>query len=153
MSGVLPHVLIVLFALVVTSSAGWYITKGKLDGERVGRQHDRTLYTLEQERYKTNALNEKMLKEREYNDIKQKQDAAYSRLLDEYRTSVMRYKAVKSQDGRRYLPPSTDPASIDARPGEDSLIPIPENDLLICAENTAKAQVAHDWALEIQKQK
>jgi hypothetical protein len=152
LSSVLPHVLIVLFAAAVTSAVGWYITGGKLDVERLGRENDRISYVAEQERYKANALNEKMIKEAEYARIKEEQDVAYNNLLTQYRTAIVRYKASFSPGSRANLPSSTPATPVDAGAGSNTLVPVPIEDLEICAVNTAKAQVAHEWAKEIAKQ-
>jgi hypothetical protein len=148
-SRIFPHVIIVLFAALLTTSAGWFITSSKLSAERLGRANDRLLYEQAQQNATINALNEKLVKEAEYDKIKAKADADYSRLLDEFRATLVRYKAAKGTTGRDNLPSPADSPAVDARPGQDTFIPVSESDLLICAENTAKALTAHEWAKSI----
>ncbi len=150
---IVPHVVIVLFALFVTASAGWYITRNNLVLERTERANDKLTYEKAQADATAKALKEKQEKEAEYAAIKAKQDSSYLKLLNEYRSAVVRYKTAQRQARRSNLPSTPGSSSVDVRPGDDSLVSVPFSDLEICAVNTAKAQVAHEWALEINKTK
>ncbi len=162
LKGIVPHVVIVLFAAAVTGGVGWGITKLKLDNMELRyemqvqqNENDRKAYEAAQAKATAKAQEDARLKEQKYAQIKAEQDAAYSQLLDKYRVTLMRYKAevVGRPTGGINLPTTSAAASGAAGPSGDSLIPVPEDDLRICAVNTAKAQVAHEWVSELQKQK
>jgi hypothetical protein len=128
------------------------LTKNQLKVERAERKNDRLTYEKAQADATAKALQEKMEKEREYARIKEEQDVAYGRLLNEYRSAVVRYKAAQSSARRTYLPGNPSASGVDAGTGSGSFIPVPEDDLLICATNTAKAQIAHEWAKSLQEE-
>lgn len=162
LKGIVPHVVIVLFAAAVTGGVGWGITKLKLDNMELKyevqvkqNENDRKAYEAAQAKATAKAQEDARLKEQKYAQIKAEQDAAYSQLLDKYRVTLMRYKAevVGRTTGGINLPTASEAASGAVGPSGDSFIPVPEDDLRICAVNTAKAQVAHEWVTELQKQK
>jgi len=162
LKGIVPHVVIVLFAAAVTGGVGWGITKLKLDNMELKyevqvkqNENDRKAYEAAQAKATAKAQEDARLKEQKYAQIKAEQDAAYSQLLDKYRVTLVRYKAeiTGRPTSRGNLPTTSEAASGATGPSGDSLIPVPEDDLRICAVNTAKAQVAHEWVTELQKQK
>ncbi len=160
--GIVPHVVIVLFAAAVTGGVGWGITKLKLDyketqleNQILRNENDRKAYAKAQAEAEAKAQEVARKKEQQYAEIKAEQDAAYSKLLNQYRVTLVRYKAevAKRPTGGSNLPPTPGTAPGVEGEGGDSLIPVPEDDLRICAVNTAKAQIAHEWVTELQKQK
>ena len=160
--GIVPHVVIVLFAAAVTGMVGWGVTKIKLnyketqlENQILRNENDRKTYVAAQAEARANAEKAVKEKERQYAEIKAEQDAAYNELLNRYRVTLVRYKAETSRrptDGVN-LPYSSEASSGVEGEGGDSLIPIPEDDLRICAINTVKAQIAHEWVTELDKQK
>jgi hypothetical protein len=148
---ILSYVLIVLLAASITCGAGWHLTKNQLKVERAERKNDKLAYEKAQADATAKALQEKIEKEREYAKIKEEQDIAYSKLLNEYRSAVVRYKAAQGSARKTYLPSNSSSPSVDAGTSTSPLVPVPEDDLLICATNTAKAQIAHEWAKSLQE--
>lgn len=146
-----PQVLLVLVAFTITFGTGWYVTGVRLDAEKAARLEDKATYRAAQSEYEAKALKEKIEKEAEYDRISKKHDAAYGDLLTQYRAALVRYKATQGTNGGYNLPSASEaPSGADGTSG-DTILPVSEADLLICATNTAKAKIAHDWATEIQK--
>lgn len=154
--GVLPHIVIVLVAAVITGFAGWKITDLRLDRKEaqlekqvLQNENDRKAYRQAQAEAEAKAQEVAREKEREYARIKAEQDASYSKLLTDYRAAVLRYtRAVQTGRTNPTIPAGTTAGVKGA--SRDSLIPVPEDDLRICADNTAKAQIAHDWVKSLK---
>ncbi len=157
--GILPHVVIVLIAAAITGAVGWGITKLKLDNMELKyevqvkqNENDRKAYEKAAAEAKAKAQEVVRQKEKEHAEIKAKQDAAYSKLSNEYRLAIVRYKnSVRASGPGSPAQPGGAPSAEGE--GGDSLVPVPEDDLRICAVNTAKAQIAHDWVMSLEQQK
>lgn len=162
--GILPHVVIVLIAAAITGAVGWGITKLKLDNmetkyenQVLQNENDRKAYEKAAAEAKAKAQEVVRKKEQEYAEIKAKQDAAYSKLSNDYRLAIVRYKNSVRTSGPGFAQspgssPSVEGAGGDSLvPQADTLVPVPEDDLRICAVNTAKAQIAHDWVMSLDK--
>lgn len=155
--GIVPHVIIVLIAAAITGAAGWGITKLKLDNMELKyevqvkqNENDRKAYEKAAAEAKAKAQEVVRKKEQEYAEIKAQQDAAYSKLSNEYRLAIVRYKNSVRAGGPGSSTTTGSASSSEGTSG-DSLIPVPEDDLRICAVNTAKAQIAHDWVMSLEQ--
>lgn len=129
-------------------------TKALVEKERAGRARDRAAYAHAQQRATELAVQQKIETEKRYEDERKKADAAYADLSGQYSAAVLRYKAAQRASGKADLPSATaGTQGIDrsgSRPVLFDGITITEEDALICADNTARLQSAHDWALSIE---
>lgn len=66
-----------------------------------------------------------------------------------YRDRVLRLPAASCPASGTGLPKADVPESADG-PGADAVV-LKRDDVLICADNTARLQAAHDWAVEMMK--
>lgn len=141
-----------LLAGAVVAGVGWYTTDLKLDTCRANRIADRATYESAQHEYEAKALREKLEIEERNRERAEEADASYRSLLEQYNAVLMRrFAAPRSTDSGTDLP-GTAPTSegVDG-PSEGPVIPeitIPFEDAEICAENTARLEVARKWALE-----
>lgn len=89
---------------------------------------------------------------KEGQDAAAKADKDYTTLLSQYRASIVRYGASQSGskaggDSQLQSAQSTNGSSESSQfPTE---VTISGDDASVCAENTARLQVAHDWALKL----
>lgn len=137
-------------ALAVTT-LGWYITDLKLDKERLGRKNDRVLFEKAQKEAETLHLEQKIEKEKQYDAAKEKADRDYSSLLSRYNAALVQYKAYQRPSSSSDLPRQAEASDSSAGGTSDSLILVPESDLLICAINTAKVVTTYNWLKELEK--
>lgn len=155
--GIVPYVVISLIATTIIGFAGWGITKVRLNHKTTQlelqiqkNENDRKTYENAAIQAKAKAEEVARKKEQEYADIKAEQDAAYSKLLNDYRITLVRYKNSVRSGGPSVASPTGSTSSAEGE-GGDSFIPVPEDDLRICAVNTAKAQIAHDWVMSLEQ--
>lgn len=147
------YIMAALMAAAVALSVGWYTTHLKLTAEKNGRAADRGSYEAEQAKNKLASLQYKVDKEKEYATKATKADAKLADLRAEYRANILRYQA--AQDGATpgpgvSSPEAGDPQGAD-RSGDGSLLYVTRKDANVCADNTARLKVAHDWAADLQK--
>jgi hypothetical protein len=151
-TGIQHYVTAGLGILCIVLSLGWYTTHLKLEAETSGRQADKSRYEAVQAKTELDFKNYKTDKEKESRDKAAKADADAAALSDKYHAAVLRYQAAQ----RKTSGPSTVPSegntteSLDG-PGESSLISITTEDALICADNTARLEIGHDWAIDLEK--
>lgn len=145
-----------LAAIVVVTSLGWYVTDLRLDtaNEKVkvcnnGRELDRSKYEAAQRQYEADALREKQAIEQRNRERAEEADANYGALRSKYDAAIMRrYNAPRSPVSGNDLPGTPATAPSGDRPGPGSIVPeitITVEDAEICAENTARLQIVHDW--------
>lgn len=151
---VLAFALLGIFAMVQTFRHQSAVAE--LETERLGRASDRKDYQRAQAEATANALSDKMKKEAEYAAKADEADARYTDLSGQYRAAVLRYQAAQRAAGGTDLPRAPDATQGADEPGGGAVIPagdilIPQADALICAENTARLQAAHDWALSLER--
>lgn len=151
LSGIQTYITVGLGAGVLVLSGLLYVSSLNLNAEKQGRQTDKIMYELAQEKAKTTALEEKVKTEKAYADKAKKADANYGALYDKYRTAVLRYDAVKGSSGSANLPDSPGSTERDNGQDSDTLVPVPRSDLLICAENTARLEQAQKWVDDLKK--
>ena len=125
-----------------------------LEAERLGRTNDRNEYRRAQAEATAVALTAKLKKEAEYAARADEADTRYADLSGRYRAAVMRYQAARRAGGGTDLPGTTEAATGVDGAGSGAGIPvgtilIPQDDALICAENTARLQAAHEWAASL----
>lgn len=143
------YVIGVLVILLLATSISLYFTNTKLKNEVRGRREDRITYELAQRTAEANAYKKKVEDEAQYAERKKQADEAYTDLLTKYNAAIVRYKATKSPTVRSDLPLSTSGST--SLEGESKGALISTEDLMICAENTAKAQIAHDWVERLEE--
>jgi hypothetical protein len=122
----------------------------ELEAERLGRASDRSEYQRAQAQATASALSEKMKKEAEYAAKADDADTRYADLSGQYRATVLRYQAAQRAASGNDLPESAGTAEGSDRSGGGAVVSvgdilIPQADALICAENTARLQAAHEW--------
>lgn len=156
-----------LAVICVFLGLGWYTTSNKLETCRDARKTDKALYEKAQADAEVLWMKKFKEKEKEYEAKANEADAAYGDLASKYRDAVRVY--IDAQGKARTTARATTGASpsSDNGPSASPFIPdgaitetelditevaiVPVNDLLICAENTARLVVARDWALKLNE--
>jgi hypothetical protein len=126
-------------------------TQASLEAERAGRQSDRDTYARAQAEATSAALSAKLETEALNARKSQEADRRYADLSGQYRAAVLRYQAAQRASGSAHLPEPADATQGADGPGEGAdvsfgSILIPQGDALICAENQARLEAAHEWA-------
>lgn len=139
-----------LLGSIVVSGVGWRITSLKLDAER--KAHKLTIegYKSQQKTYEVEAYKNKIEVEKKYNEIATKADETADDLRAKYNASVLRYQASRSQVRDDHLPLSTNTPESSDGGGKGAYVS--EDDLLVCAENQARLEAAHEWAKSLVKE-
>ena len=148
---VVHYLVVALAGLSITLGVLLWVSNLKLDAEKLGRENDRLTYQEAQKEAEVKSLKEAIQKKEEYDKIKQKADSDYLKLIDRFRGDLVRYKASQGAAGTIYLPSTPGLSDEPSGPSKDALVPVPFTDLEICAENTAKAKVAYDWAVSLKQ--
>ena len=112
---------------------------------QIGRKADKTAYEKAQATALATELKKKQDKIDEYERKRVKADANLAALTGKYHAAVLRYQTAKGTPNRVSAPRETKPAEGDNGPGGETLVPTA--DLLICADNTARLEIAREWAL------
>lgn len=141
-----------LAALAVTTLL-LHAARSERDAAIAGRAADRAAYVAAQEAARSNALADAAKKDAENVRKADAADARYADLSAQYRAISLRYSAAQSAAGHANMPAARQASeSIDGPSGPSVLssgsILIPQADALICADNTARLQAAHEWATE-----
>lgn len=125
--------------------------KVEAKAEKAGRKADKTVYEQAQKEAERLALDQKKDLERKYDDYKQSADRGYADLRRKYDAALLRVKTSHSTSGKPVgvSPEAAASPAGSSGTGEDPVIPTRLSDLAICAENTAKAVIAHDWAAKV----
>ena len=144
-----------LIALAVTALL-LHVARSERDAAIAGRAADRAAYVAAQETARSNALAAAAKKDAENAKKADNADARYADLSAQYRAISLRYAAAQSATGRANLPASPKGTESADRPGGLAVIPsgnilIPQADALICADNTARLQAAHEWAVSLNE--
>ena len=140
--------------------AALLLTRATLASEHNKFELWKTAVAHAQAEAKATALEQKALKEA--NDAKAAHAAQsdYDALRERY-AGLVRAQTARSSGSDPALSRGADAAPVSAQGADDPRFPfegggvpagtilIPQTDALICAENTAYAQAAHDWALRI----
>ena len=147
-----------LVVVVLFLAGYWYVTDLKLisarhqvDTEKALRKADQESYKAAQAKAEANALMAKAKQEKIDRDNAEKADASYRALLSKYNASLVHF--AQSQRATSYANMSGQAKSPEVfnRPSADTFIPqtvnITFDDAQVCAENTARLQAAHDWAV------
>jgi hypothetical protein len=149
------YVTVGLLGLTLVTGAGWYVTDLKLEACEANTEAIVESTRAAAAEATTIALEDKQRIEQEYRDYAAEQTEAYNDLLGSYNASLVRY----ANRGTTSRPPASAPSGSPgspASPGEspdvlDDVILIPFSDAEICAENTARLQVAREWALGLNE--
>lgn len=147
----LYYVNLVALSLVLIFGLGWCNSTSKLQTEKASHIQDIQTFKNAQKLADDNANKIRKDLEQKAKDESEKADKSYSGLLSQYHTSLLRYKANQSGSVRPGDSKLSTTESFD-RPGEspDFSIKISVDDANVCAENTARLQLAHDWAVSLQ---
>lgn len=146
------YALAAMAALVLTTSIGWYITDLRLDASVQARKTDKANYDKAQAQAETISLEKARKKEREDADKAKKADERNTALLDKYRDAIKLYKASVRPTRYEYLPSESDGTKLTDRPDPGPFVPIPEEDLDICAVNTARLHSTQEWYNSLEKE-
>lgn len=137
----------VLSGLLVFTANGWSHTNKLLIEERAAHKADNEkIKDAQVEAEKKIKDVTKQLKEEGEKNAKEA-DKKYADLYATYRHNLLRYKANQSVPSRPSGSSTGSPAESPNGPSESSELSITVTDAQICAENTARLQTAHDWAL------
>lgn len=146
-----------LLATNIFAFHGWTTDHSKLLAERAAHQLDVQSFKAAQAAANKQAETEKraLLKESKANA--DQADAKYASLFASYRANLLRYKASLSQgntDQAEHNQLPTPQGGDGPSKGTDvpfTTLPISLDDASICAENTARLQAVHDWAVTLPK--
>ena len=144
-----------LIALAVTALL-LHAARSERDAAIAGRAADRAAYVAAQETARSNALAAAAKKDAENVKKADDADARYADLSAQYRTIGLRYAAAQSAAGRANLPATAEGTESANGPSGPAVVPsgdilIPQADALICADNTARLQAAHEWAVSLNE--
>lgn len=155
-----------LIALGVTT-LGWVITDARLDACQSGRKADKAAYEKAQADAEVLWMKAIKKKEEDYAKKAKKADEAYDALAGKYNDAIRVYVDAQGKARKASSPADGGDASGTNRPGENPFVSpndyaqteldvtqvavVPVSDLVICGENTARLQVARDWALDLNK--
>lgn len=144
----------------------WYVTDARLDACKSGREADRATYVAAQAQAEKLHIEAILKKEKEYAAKAKEADAAYGTLSSKYADAVRVYAAAQSKARATASAPYRGSAASPDRSSEAPSLPdgatypelditqvvvVPVNDLMICAENTARLVVARNWALGLNE--
>ena len=137
---------LIVAAIALILGFSWFSTSQRLQrlqAEYKGAQQEAT----------NELLKLKISKELEYNELRKQKDRDYDELIGRYSDTLERLRTnTQSSSGSGPIvvskSPGTSESSLGA--GGDTYIPITLSDAYICATNTAKAQIAHEWVLSLQ---
>lgn len=140
-----------LVALQLGTGYGWYHDHEGLLKERAAHQLDITNFKNAQAAADKAAQTEKVQLQTESKAAKNEADTNYSSLLSQYDASLVRYAAgkghtVTGSDNQLPAAQGSDGSSTSTKLPE--IIVITGDDGQICAENTARLQASHDWAIQ-----
>lgn len=156
-----------LIALGVTT-LGWVITDARLDACSAGRKADKAAYEKAQADAEVLWMKAIKKKEEDYAAKARKADEAYDALVGKYNDAIRVYvRDAQSKAARAIASAQGGSAESSDGPGKNPFIPdeayvqpeldvtqvavVPVSDLVICGENTARLQVARDWAMGLNK--
>ena len=144
-----------LIALAVTALS-LHVARSERDAAISGRAADRAAYTAAQETARSNALAAAAKKDAENAKKADNADARYADLSAQYRAISLRYAAAQSAARHANLSAAAKGTESANRSGGPSVVPsgnilIPQADALICADNTARLQAAHEWAVSLNE--
>jgi len=134
------------------SNVGWYIGYQAKDNALSEERSAHSITILNYEKAQSDAAlisTQKAREQEQQNALKAKQaDEAYASLLNKFNASIVRYKASASQRpaGTIDLSSTSTTTSGSDSSSESTRILITIDDAHICAENTARLKIVHDWA-------
>lgn len=140
-----------LFITTVVAGGLYYVTDLRLEACEANTQAIVEATRAAAAEAETIAIQDRNRIEEEYREHAAEQAQAYDDLLGRYNASLVRY-ANRSPTSRATATPEGGSTGSTDRPSEspdvpDDLILITYSDAEICAENTARLQIAQEWAL------
>ena len=126
-------------------------TQARLEAESAARARDWSEYARAQAEAESEALSQKLKTEAEYARNAENAQLSYDRLRERF-DGLVRAQAARSAPGRTDLPRPATAAGVPALAAEGSGVPfgsiiVSVDDALICADNSAYALAAHQWAM------
>lgn len=142
---------------VTTLIAGgmYYVTDLRLEACEASKESLVARYDTALAEATLKAEQDKTRIEEEYTRRAEEADSELSDLLARYNSSLVRYANRSTPSGPAPTPEGGSPAGVD-RPSTSPVVPndlitIPFVDAEICAENTARLQIAREWAIGLQE--
>ena len=145
-----------LLIAVGVTSLGWYVTAANLDACASGRKADKAAYEKAQAEAEVLWMKAIKKKEKEYEAKAKKADEAYGTLASKYADAVRVYANAQSKARAAATSAASGSPESAYGPGEDTELPVVQvvvstEDLMTCAENTARLVIARDWALGLNE--
>ena len=125
-------------------------TKTKLVKEQIAHTNDITNFKNAQAQAEAQAAQDKVILQKESKADADQADAAYTTLYAKYHAVLLRYTSQASASGTQStVDNQLQSAKGSNGPSEGPNISITMSDAQICAENTARLQAVHDWAITL----
>lgn len=141
--------------IIVALAVALFATRATLADTKRQFADWRTAVANVQAEATSRAYVEKLMEEAHYAHAAENAQDLYDDLRNRY-TALVRAKAAGNSSSEANLPRPAEASAVPADAAADSGVPvgaiptgtilIPQADALICAENTAYAQAAHEWA-------
>lgn len=149
------YVTIGLFCTTLVASGMYYVTDLRLEACEANTQAIINSTEAAAAEATLEAERDKQRIEQEYRDRAEQADEEFANLLTRYNASLVRYANRSSPSGPAASAESGSTGSVDGASESpvvpNDLITIPFSDAEICAENTARLQVAREWALSLDE--
>lgn len=145
--GIQTYITIGLGVLLLLTSGALYVEGLRLDSCKAGRLADRESYKAAQAEATTIAVMAKAQEEKRNELKRQKADDDYRTLSAKYHDALGLYRATPRKARNPDLPRTPPPPEGTNGPGETAVVPV--SDLETCADNTARLEVARQWALSL----
>lgn len=147
----------ILIVLNIFAFHGWENEHTLLIKEQVAHKADTATFAKDQADANALAQSEKKVLLQESKANADQADAKYSTLLASYHANLLRYKASQSgspatQHYQLPTPQGSDGPSQGSQLPGGTTVTITLDDAGVCAENTARLQAVHDWAVDLPKQ-
>lgn len=147
------YLLVFLVGLNFFTAYEWHKDHTALKTEKASHQADISSYKKAQADAQAKVTAEKEQLKVQSKEKADEADKNYSSLLDKYRANLLRYETHQGFSGKSSGSELSESTESGDGPGENSDVPatvtITGSDAQICAENTARLQSVHDWAIHL----
>ena len=142
---------IVLGLALIITSLGWADSHKTLVKERAEHAVVVQQFKDAQQEANRKAEAKRVELEKKAKDDATKADKRYNTLLTEYRSNLLRYKTSQSVASRSDHSQLPAPEGGNRSGSNTDVLTISLDDAEVCAINTARLQIVHDWATELIK--
>jgi hypothetical protein len=146
--------IVVIVILLLTNAGTFWLynhTNISLVKEKASHASDIASFKKAQADADSKAQAEKVILQKESKADADQADANYATLFARYKSSLLRYSA--NQSGTKSTSDNQLPSAQGGNgPSENTKLSITVDDAQICAENTARLQAVHDWAITLPKE-